>query len=80
MPYLLLLCADILSSLLGQNTEIKSIGVRDKEVLLAQFADDTTLFLDSSEQSFSKAIWSLQRFAERSSLKVNDDKGNLDRL
>ena len=47
-----LICAEIVSPSLRRNTEMKGIWVKDKEVLLVQFADVTTLFLDSSEQSF----------------------------
>ena len=46
-------------------------------MLLAQFVDDTALFLDSSEQSFNGAIWTLQRFAEMSGLKMNNEKTNV---
>ena len=58
--------------MLRQNTWIKVSKNKDK--LLAQFADDTTLFLDSNEQSSNKAFWTLQRFAKMSYLKMNNDK------
>jgi len=53
---------------------IKGIRVKDKEVLLAQSADDTILFLNSSEQSFNNAFWTLQKFVEMPGLKINNDK------
>ena len=72
--YLFLICAEIASSFLRQNTKIKGINVKGREVLWTQFTDYTTLFLDSSEQSVIEAIWTLQRFAEMSGLKMNDNK------
>ena len=43
-PYLLLICAEILSSLMHQNKNIYGIKILDEEILLSQFADDTTFF------------------------------------
>ena len=63
-----------MSLLLCQNTKRKGIRVKDKGVLLAQFANDTALFLDSSAQAFNEAIWTLIWFVEISGLKMNNDK------
>ena len=73
-PYLFLICAEILSSLLLQNAKIEGIRVKDREVVIAQFAYNIALFLDSNEQSFSEAIWTLQNFAEMPGLKMNNNK------
>ena len=43
-------------------------------VLLSQFADDTTLCLDGSEESFKESIQTLKKFALFSGLKLNNDK------
>ena len=43
-------------------------------VLLSQFADDTTLCLDGSEESFKESIPTLKKFALFSGLKLNNDK------
>ena len=76
-PYLYLICAEILSIFIRQNRLIKGIKLRDKESLLSQFADDTTLCLDGSEQSFNEAISVLLKFAEISGLKMNIEKTNI---
>ena len=60
LPYLYLICAEIVSSMLRENKKIKGITLKEKEILLKQFADDTTLFLDGSERSFNESIWTLQ--------------------
>jgi len=46
------LCADILALLIKNNKNIKEIKVGDIEYLVSQYADDTSLILDGSEQSF----------------------------
>ena len=63
-PYLYLICAETLSTMLRQNNAIKCIKLNETKLLLSQFADDTTLCLDGSEQSFNESIHTLQRFAQ----------------
>jgi hypothetical protein len=73
-PYLFLICAEILSLMIRQNDKIKGIKINAAELLLSQFADDTTLGLDGSERSFNEAIATLINFAKMSGLKMNNDK------
>ena len=73
-PYLYLICAEILSLMIRNNKKIKGITLRDKDVLLSLFADDTTLFLDGSEESFTESIKLLETFSKISGLRVNNDK------
>ena len=73
-PYLYLICAEILSTMIRNNEDIKGIKLREKEILLSQFADDTTLFLDGSKRSFEQAIHIIKKFADISGLKMNYDK------
>ena len=73
-PYLYLVCAEILSLMIRNNKKIKGITLREKEILLSLFADDTTLFLDGTEQSFREAIKMLDTFSAMSGLNVNNDK------
>lgn len=42
--------------------------------MLSLFADDTTLFLDGSEQSFKEAIGVIESFTKISGLKMNNEK------
>ena len=51
-PYLFLLCAEIMSLLMRQNVEIKGIKINNKEILLSQFTDDTSIFLDGKKNPF----------------------------
>ena len=39
-PYLFLICAELLASVIRQNENIHGINILDEEILLSQFADD----------------------------------------
>ena len=54
--------------------EIKRLKIGDVVHILSQFADDTTIILDGSEQSLAAAIKTLVSFAKLSNLKVNSSK------
>ena len=73
-PYLYLICAEILSLMIRCNKSIKGIKIREKEILLSLFADDTTLYLDGTEKSFTEAITILELFTKISGLRVNNEK------
>ena len=73
-PYLYLICAEILSLIIRNNNIIKDIRLKEKDVLLSQFADDTSLCLDCSEESFREAINTLKQFSHMSGLRVNEEK------
>ena len=64
----------MLSLMLKQNKDIKGVKIGDVEHILSQFADDTTIILDGSEQSLAAAIKTLDSFAKLSYLKVNSSK------
>ena len=76
-PYLFLICAEILSYLINQNDLIKGIKIKDQEVCLSQFADDTALYLDGSQTSLKECIRMLNIFARLSGLKMNNEKTNI---
>ena len=73
-PYLYLIGAEILSTLIRTNDKIKGIKVNNTDILLSQYADDTTLCLDGSEESLKEAIQVLNFFAHMSGLKMNNEK------
>ena len=52
MWYLFLICAEFLSILVRQNKSIGGIKILDEEILLSQFADDTTFFLMANKNCF----------------------------
>ena len=58
-PYIFILSAEILSLMVKSNNDIKDIKVDGVEFNLTQFADDTTIFLDGSENSLKAAMATL---------------------
>ena len=73
-PYIFLLCAEILSRQFKASPNIKGIEIAGIEYLLSQFADDTTILLDGSENSLNEALKILNMFALASGLKLNANK------
>ena len=54
--YLFILCAEILTIFIKQNTDIKGIFIDNKEHKISQYADDTSLVLDGSPKSLFAAL------------------------
>ena len=73
-PYLFLLCVEVLGNKVRNDNQIKGIKVMNTECKLSQYADDTTMILDGSKPSFTRAISVLDEFALVSGLKVNYEK------
>lgn len=73
-PYLFLICAEILSIKIKNNKNIKGIKINKTEYLISQYADDTVLILDGSENSLNEAIKELNMFYALSGLKINLSK------
>ena len=68
------LCAEILALLIRSNKNIKGIFINNKEYKLSQYADDTSVILDGSENSLRETLNVLHDFSIISGLKVNFDK------
>jgi hypothetical protein len=73
-PYLFILVVEILSAALKINPDIKGIKLDESEYLISQLADDTTIFLDGSENSLRNCLLVLDKLCECSGLKANVDK------
>jgi hypothetical protein len=76
-PYIFILCAEILAVKIRQYKDIKGIkidAVDGEEYKISQFADDTSLLLDGSENSLNTALNLLNKFTEIAGLKINFDK------
>ena len=76
-PYLFIICGQILSLLMTHNKDISGITIDGNEFILTQFADDTTLFLDGSQESLQAALNILEIYGSISGLKVNTEKTKL---
>ena len=53
---------------------IKGIMIRQKEIKITQFADDTTIILHGTEDSLQAALNILEFFGNISGLRVNTEK------
>ena len=49
-PYLFILCAEILSIKIKNESKIKGIKVNRYEFKVSQYADDTSIILDGNEE------------------------------
>ena len=52
----------------------KSYSILEKEIKINQFADDTSLFLDGSQESFEYCVYTILEYAKFSGLSMNFDK------
>ena len=73
-PYLFILSVEILADAIRQKKEIRGITLNGKEIKLSQYADDTTLILDGSEESLLEALNLIESFGNISGLKLNNSK------
>ena len=64
----------MLATAIRKNTNIKGIFVNDVEIKLSQYADDTTLTLDGSDESLRSSLATLDDFSKVSGLRLNDKK------
>ena len=55
-PYIFILCAEILGKMVRDNEIITGININKKEFRLSQYADDTQLFFDGTEQSLKEIL------------------------
>ena len=73
-PYLFILSVEVLGKAIRSNTNIKGITLNNTETKLSQYADDTTLILNSNLDSLSAALDTINNFGKSSGLKLNDKK------
>ena len=72
--YLFILAAEILKLLIDKDPQITGIKVGKHIFKVAQFADDTTLFLDGTSSSLQASLNVLETFGNFSGLKMNSEK------
>ena len=75
--YIFILCAEILAIKIRNNEKIKGIKINNIDFKLVQFADDTTIILDGSENLLTETLNELGNFAKIPGLKVNFQKTQL---
>lgn len=73
-PHIFILCAEVLASAIRKDNEFKGITVGSTECKLSQYADNTTLILDGTQNSLECSLDILEKFGEVSGLRVNCEK------
>lgn len=73
-PYLFVLCAEIFAIMIKEDTNISGIMVNDKEIKIAQFADDAQLINAGDRLSFENSVAVIKKFGNASGLFMNEDK------
>ena len=73
-PYLFILCIEILAEKIRTRQNRKGINVFGQEIKISQYADDTSLILDGSNEAFTSSLQVLDDFRKISGLKLNDKK------
>ena len=75
-PYFFVICGETLAHKIKENSNIHGIKVEDLEMLIAQYADDTQLFLKNRE-SLENVIKVLDEIEANTGLRVNYDKTSI---
>lgn len=71
-PLLFIMVAEILSILI-KTSQIEGLNIMEKQIIISQLADDTTLFLKNEEQ-IPLALRSINQFSKASGLQLNVNK------
>ena len=73
-PILFLLVAQIFTSKLEKNPNIRGIKINDVNILLSLFADDTDLFIHASIECLEAVLLEIAAFGDHSGCKCNVEK------
>ena len=73
-PYFFILSVEILAEAIRNKKEIKGIKIHNTEVKVSQYADDTTLILDGTEESVRASLLLIEAFGNISGLRLNNEK------
>jgi hypothetical protein len=76
-PYLFILCVEPLAQAIINSRCINGIDIKNNIYKIGQYADDTFILLDGTEQSLRNCLLLLERYAHCSGLKLNIDKTNV---
>ena len=73
-PYLFLLCSESMSHKIFENSQIQGVTVGDIKYLMAQFADDTVLFVNFDLDILNQIVDTFDVIETNTGLKINYDK------
>ena len=70
-PYFFILCGEVLAITIRKDNLVKGITVSSTECKLSQYAYDTALILDGTQESLERSFAILDKIGEVSGLRVN---------
>ena len=73
-PYLFILSVEVLANAIRRDPSIKGISISQNEIKLSQYADDTTLILDGSQDTLETSLGVIEKFSKISGLRLNNKK------
>ena len=79
-PYLFVVTAEIFANLIRKNPNIQGIKIKETEIKLMQYADDTNIFSLFDANSLNNIIETFDFIQRNTGLKVNYDKTNIYRI
>ena len=74
-PYIFILCAEILGQMIRKSDNSHGIEIQGKEFRLSQYADDTQIYLNGTEDSLQQVLSILNTFMKCQELKLTLRKG-----
>ena len=69
-PYLFILAVEPLATAIRNNDRVNGILVKDQELKIGQYADDTFLLLDGTVSSLNESFYIIKSFQTYSGLKI----------
>ena len=73
-PYLFVLSVEVLANVIRRDPRIKGILISQIEIKLSQYADDTTLILDGSQDTLETSLDVIEKLGKISGLRLNNKK------
>ena len=73
-PYLFILAVEPLATAIRNSDRVNGILVKDQELKIGQYADDTFLLLDGTVSSLNESFYIIKSFQTYSGLKINMEK------
>ena len=75
--YLFLLCGEVMSHIIKQNSDISPLEIRGVQELISQFADDTQLFETEQRTSLEATAVSMRKVQKNLGLEINFEKSKI---
>ena len=77
-PYLFVLSVEVLANAIWRDPTIKGISISQNEIKLSQYADDTTLILDGTQDTLEATLDVIEKFSKISGLRTYLKTGSIE--